>query len=161
MVLIELSSRAVLGYHLSLRRECGAEDVLRAARCALMPWTPRELQFSDEAYVPGAGLPSYHHQQLAVACWNEFSVDGVLANICAHDGATIFGPSRFGKSCAVDHWLQRMLSERSFAATIRRASSGDGAPPRLSRTPSCTGIRPLRSRSCPVRQTRTFRSLDK
>jgi hypothetical protein len=28
------------------------------------------------------------------------------------DGATIFGPSRFGKSNAVDHWLQRLLSER-------------------------------------------------
>ena len=28
------------------------------------------------------------------------------------DGATIFGPSRFGKSSAVDHWLQKLLSER-------------------------------------------------
>ncbi len=28
------------------------------------------------------------------------------------DGATIFGPSRFGKSSAVDHWLQRLLSDR-------------------------------------------------
>ena len=28
------------------------------------------------------------------------------------DGATIFGPSRFGKSSAVDHWLHRLLSER-------------------------------------------------
>lgn len=28
------------------------------------------------------------------------------------DGATIFGPSRFGKVSAVDHWLQRLLSER-------------------------------------------------
>ena len=28
------------------------------------------------------------------------------------DGATIFGPSRFGKSSAVDHWLQSLLSER-------------------------------------------------
>ncbi|MBT2790153.1 hypothetical protein J7I88_05475 [Paraburkholderia strydomiana] len=28
------------------------------------------------------------------------------------DGATIFGPSRFGKSSAVDHWLQRLLPER-------------------------------------------------
>ena len=28
------------------------------------------------------------------------------------DGATIFGPSRFGKSSAVNHWLQRLLSER-------------------------------------------------
>ena len=28
------------------------------------------------------------------------------------DGATIFGPSRFGKSSAVDHWLQALLSQR-------------------------------------------------
>lgn len=83
VVLIEVASRAVLGYHLSLRRECGADDVLRAVRCALMPWTPRELQFSEHAYVPGAGMPSYHLPELTGACWNEFSVDGALANICA------------------------------------------------------------------------------
>ncbi len=28
------------------------------------------------------------------------------------DGATIYGPSRFGKSSAVDHWLLSLLSER-------------------------------------------------
>lgn len=28
------------------------------------------------------------------------------------DGATIFGPSRFGKSNAVDHWLHELLSQR-------------------------------------------------
>ncbi|XYJ92302.1 AAA+ ATPase domain-containing protein (plasmid) [Cupriavidus necator] len=28
------------------------------------------------------------------------------------DGATIYGPSRFGKSSGVNHWLQRLLSER-------------------------------------------------
>ncbi|SPS02548.1 conserved hypothetical protein [Cupriavidus taiwanensis] len=83
VVLIDVASRAVLGYHLSLRRECAAEDVLRAVRCALLPWTPRELQFSDEAYVPGAGLPSHRLPQLTGACWNEFSVDGALANTCA------------------------------------------------------------------------------
>ncbi|MEZ7522201.1 hypothetical protein [Burkholderia vietnamiensis] len=83
IVLIEVASRAVLGYHLSLRRECAAEDVLRAVRCALVPWTPRDLQFGDAAYVPGAGLPSYRLPPLAGACWNEFSVDGALAKICA------------------------------------------------------------------------------
>lgn len=82
VVLVEVASRAVLGYHLSLRRECAAEDVLRAVRCALMPWVPRDLQFSDAAYVPGAGLPSHRFPQLVGACWNEFSVDGALANIC-------------------------------------------------------------------------------
>ena len=28
------------------------------------------------------------------------------------DGATIYGPSRFGKSSAVDHWVQSLLSQR-------------------------------------------------
>jgi len=83
VVLIEVASRAVLGYHLSLRRECAAEDVLRAMRCALETWAPREVQFGDTAYVPGAGLPSFRIPQLAGACWNEFSVDGALANVCA------------------------------------------------------------------------------
>ncbi len=100
VVVIDVASRAVLGYHLSLRRECSAEDVLRAVRCALTPWKPRDLQFSSQAYVPGAGLPSYLLPQLSGACWNEFSVDGALANVCArvegvlHDlvGATIIKP---------------------------------------------------------------------
>ncbi|MGP8431830.1 helix-turn-helix domain-containing protein [Paraburkholderia fungorum] len=100
VALIEVASRAVLGYHLSLRRECSAEDVLRAVRCALTEWTPRTLQFSGDAYVPGAGLPSYRSAQFVGACWNEFSVDGALANVCArvegtlHDvvGATLIKP---------------------------------------------------------------------
>jgi len=75
VVLIEVASRAVLGYHLSLRRECSAEDVLRAVRRALTAWTPRELQFSGDAYVPGAGLPSYRSAQFVGACWDQFSVD--------------------------------------------------------------------------------------
>ncbi|WOD14330.1 integrase core domain-containing protein [Paraburkholderia kirstenboschensis] len=82
VVLIDVVSRAVLGYYLSLRRECAAEDVLRAVRCALQPWAPRELQFGNAAYLPGAGLPAHRFPQLVGACWNEFSVDGALANIC-------------------------------------------------------------------------------
>ncbi|WP_293603765.1 hypothetical protein [Polaromonas sp. UBA4122] len=83
VVIIEISSRAVLGYHLSMHRECSAEDVLRAIKRALTKWTPRVLQFSGNAYVDGAGLPSSRLEQYVGACWNEFSVDGALANICA------------------------------------------------------------------------------
>jgi hypothetical protein len=83
VVVIEVASRSVLGYHLSLGRECSAEDVLRAVKRALTPWRPRELQFSSNAYVPGAGLPSSRSPRYLGACWNEFSVDGALANICA------------------------------------------------------------------------------
>ena len=89
IVLLEVVSRAVLGYHLSLRRECAAEDVLRAIKRALSPWVPRKLQFSDGAYVEGSGLPSFVAPHLAGACWNEFSVDGALANICGRVEGTL------------------------------------------------------------------------
>lgn len=82
IVLIEVISRTVLGYHLSLRRECGAEDVLRAVKHALSVWAPRKINFSDIAYTEGAGMPSYVAPHLGGACWKEFSVDGALANIC-------------------------------------------------------------------------------
>jgi len=121
VVLIEVASRVVLGYHLSLRRECAAEDVLHAVRCALVPWKPRDLQFSDEAYVPGAGLPSYRLPPLAGACWNEFSVDGALANICARVegvlrdvvGATLVKPQDPGSySC------RRSKDDRPFVESF-------------------------------------------
>jgi len=82
IVLIEVQSRAVIGYYLSMRKECSAEDVLRAIKRALTLWIPMEIQFSRSAYVPGAGLPSHHAERYLGACWDEFSVDGALANIC-------------------------------------------------------------------------------
>lgn len=83
IVIIEVESRAVLGYHLSLHPECNAEDVLRTVKRALTRWAPRELHWSGNAYVDGAGLPSAHHERYLGACWDEFSVDGAMANICA------------------------------------------------------------------------------
>lgn len=82
IVIIEVESRAVLGYFLSLHPECNAEDVLRAVKRALTRWAPRELLWSGTAYVEGAGLPSAHHERFLGACWDEFSVDGAMANIC-------------------------------------------------------------------------------
>lgn len=82
IVILDVASRCALGYHLSLRRECGADDVLRAIKHALSEWRPIDLQFSQQAYVPGAALPSGHDVRYVGACWDEFSVDGALANVC-------------------------------------------------------------------------------
>jgi AAA domain len=45
------------------------------------------------------------------------------------DGATIFGPSRFGKSSAVNHWLQSLLADRygGHVPMIVWSHSGTGA----------------------------------
>ncbi|MYN16792.1 hypothetical protein GTP81_08505 [Rugamonas sp. FT107W] len=82
IVLIEVKSRVVLGYHLSLGREVSQNDVLRAIKHALTRWTPMELTFSELAYLPGAGFPSSVNPQWQGLCWDETSVDGALAEVC-------------------------------------------------------------------------------
>ena len=46
--------------------------------------------------------PAIDEMVNSIACWLDDQVDG----------ATIYGPSRFGKSSAIDNWLQQLLSER-------------------------------------------------
>jgi hypothetical protein len=82
IVLLEVVSRAVFGYHFSLRKEVSAEDVLRAIKCALSKWKHREVAFAKVPYRPGAGLPSALGDKFVGLCWDEMSVDGALAETC-------------------------------------------------------------------------------
>ncbi|MCF8169270.1 MAG: hypothetical protein K9J77_11745 [Rhodoferax sp.] len=129
VVIIEVVSRAVLGYHLSLRRECSAEDVLRAIKRALTQWTPRELEFSSNAYVTGAGLPSHRSERFLGACWDEFSVDGALANICARVEQPIvdvIGARVLKPQDASSFTCRRSLDDRPFIETFFRQLAKGG-----------------------------------
>jgi len=77
----EIESRAILGYYLSLNKECTEEDLLRCIQNALTPWTPRQLSDSHLRYAEGAGFPSALNELFAGACWDEFSVDGAKINL--------------------------------------------------------------------------------
>lgn len=54
VVIIEVASRAILGYYLSMGRECSAEDVLRAVKRALT-LRPKKKGLVD---LPINGAPS-------------------------------------------------------------------------------------------------------
>jgi transposase InsO family protein len=82
IVLLDVASRAVLGYHLSLRFEVNKEDVTLAIKNALTRWHRKDLTIGDQAYFEGAALPSGHHERYVGLCWNETSVDGALAETC-------------------------------------------------------------------------------
>lgn len=82
VVVEETISRAVLGYSLSLRKECNASDVLEAIKMSLSTWTPKRLTIPGLTYHDGAGFPSSHDQRLRGVLWNELSVDSALANTC-------------------------------------------------------------------------------
>lgn len=82
IVILEVVSRAVLGYFLSMRREVNSDDVLATIKRALTKWRKRTISFSENAYHPEAGFPSSIDERLVGACWDEFSVDGALAETC-------------------------------------------------------------------------------
>lgn len=85
IVILDVVSRAVLGYHLSLRREVSKDDVLAAIKKALSKWSRRPIYYADKgvAYAPGAALPSGVKDEWVGLCWDETSVDGALAETCS------------------------------------------------------------------------------
>lgn len=82
IVLLDVASRAVIGYHLSLRVEVNKEDVIAAIKNALVRWSRKTASFGDQAYFEDAALPSGHHEHYVGLCWDQTSVDGALAETC-------------------------------------------------------------------------------
>ncbi|ARP86653.1 hypothetical protein [Bordetella genomosp. 9] len=134
IVLLEVVSRAVIGYYFSLRREVSVDDVLRAIKRALGRWPPRPVSYCKTAYLPGAGLLSSAGEEFVGLCWDETSVDGALAETCAtvrtllRDavGSALLEPkTAFSK--------RRSKDDRPFIEAFFRRSAGGGLQ-RLSNT---------------------------
>ncbi|WP_433964436.1 hypothetical protein [Tunturiibacter gelidiferens] len=81
IILRDVDTGAILGHHLSMNEECTADDVLQAVRNSLTKWQPRKLSVPTLKYWDGAGFPSSHDPRLVGARWQEFSVDGAMANV--------------------------------------------------------------------------------
>ena len=82
IVMVEVISRAVIGYYLSTRKEVSKEDVLRTIKCALTKWSALNTTHSENPLSDGAGLPSVLGEEFVGLCWDELSVDGALAETC-------------------------------------------------------------------------------
>lgn len=139
IVILEVISRAVLGYYFSMRREVSKDDVLRALKRALGKWCVRPVSFGDKPYLPEAGLLSAVGDDFVGLCWDEISVDGALAETCQHVrealrdtvGATLLDPkTSFSK--------RRSKDDRPFIEAFFRNLAGQGFQ-RLSNT---TGAKP-------------------
>ncbi|MDC8774517.1 hypothetical protein [Roseateles albus] len=82
IVIIEVLTRVVLGYYLSMGREVNKDDILRAIKSAVTRWTAKPISFSDTALAAGAGLPPVLGERYVGIPWEETSVDGALAETC-------------------------------------------------------------------------------
>jgi transposase InsO family protein len=83
LVIVDVWSRAVLGYHVSLSHEYSRYDVIRTIENALAPHRPRQFTLPGIGYGVRGGFPSDKMAELGYATWQWFKLDNAKANLAA------------------------------------------------------------------------------
>ncbi|WP_284077779.1 hypothetical protein [Herbaspirillum aquaticum] len=81
LVLIDIASRAVIGYRLAISQEYNKDDVAAAFQAALVPFRPREYKIPGLTIREGGGFPSSVFPQTQYACWEWLRFDGAKAHL--------------------------------------------------------------------------------
>lgn len=81
LVLLDVASRAVIGYKVALSKEYNKDDVAGALQAALIPFRPRQYKIPGMAIRAGGGYPSGVLPQTQFACWEWFRFDGAKSHL--------------------------------------------------------------------------------
>lgn len=81
LVLLDIYTRAVIGYHIALGKEYNKDDVAAALQAALTPAAPREYIIPELLVREGGGFPSGVVPETAFACWDWFRMDGAKSHL--------------------------------------------------------------------------------
>lgn len=133
LVILDVCTRAVLGYHLVLTREYNHYDVIKTIETSLAPHQPRSFTLPGVGYGTG-GFPSDKLPELGYAIWHRMRLDNAKANLA---GETLIALCEF-IGCAVDagpphHPDDRPYIERFFGTMCSTLAS---------RLPGYTGSSP-------------------
>lgn len=139
IVLIEIVSRAVIGYLLSVNREVTANDTLRAIKSALTRWKRRELHLGDTTYDEEASLPSGHDERYVGLRWDQTCVDGALAETCKTVKEKLEGVAHSALLTPSEGYLsRRSKDDRPFIEAFFRTLGARG----FQRLTNTTGSKP-------------------
>lgn len=81
LVIIDVCTRAVLGYHIALARDYSRYDVIKAIENALEPHRALDFSIPGLLYGPQDGFPSQRFPELAYATWESMKLDNARANL--------------------------------------------------------------------------------
>jgi len=84
LLILDVATRAVLGYALALSKEYSSDDVIEAIQAALMPHRARQLKIPGLRYGADGGMPSAVIAETAYACWDWFRCDNAKAHLADH-----------------------------------------------------------------------------
>lgn len=138
LVIIDVKTRAILGYTLVLNPEYNAEDVLRCVKHALTPWKPMTLTIPGLRYPEGSGLPSGVFAECEWASWDELWFDNAKANLAKAVRSNL---SRV-VGCHINAGPVKTPQRRPFIERIFQTFEENG----FHRLPSTTGSGPNDSR---------------
>jgi putative transposase len=155
LVIIDVCTRAVIGFHIALAREYGRYDVIKTIENALTPHCPRTFTKPGLTYGPHDGFPSGKMPELGYVTCEWIRLDNAKANLADE---TMTALCEF-VGCLADAGPkhspdERPYIERFFGTITSRLSS---------RLPGYTGshIRDLRrALSDPKGDLRLYVSLD-
>ncbi|WP_354687267.1 integrase [Cupriavidus necator] len=155
LVIIDVCTRAVLGYHLVLAREYSRYDVIKTIEKALEPHRARAFSIDGLGYEAQGGLPSQRWPELSYVTWEWMKLDNAKANLanetlralCEFIGCLVDAGPRYCPD-------ERPYIERFFGTMAQRLSS---------RLPGYTGSHPRdlrRALADPKGNLRLYVSLD-
>lgn len=81
IVLVDVASRAVLGYSLSFKENYSSHDVLNCIAHSMQPWKKITSPNPDPLYIKGAGLPGGIHNQCEGRLFNQLRLDNAYAHL--------------------------------------------------------------------------------
>lgn len=79
--IVDVATRAIIGYHLCLNKEYSSHDVLMCIRNAIFPWKKKSLTIEGLNYSKKANFPSNLIPEANFGLWDEFCYDNAKANI--------------------------------------------------------------------------------
>lgn len=134
LVVLDVATRCILGWTLSLNREYNQEDVLRCFHTAITPWQPRKLTVEGLSYHPKGGMPSGVVEKARWAVWDEISYDNARAHLTdwvRHQLGTVL-------NCAVNPGAVNAPERRGILEALWRALNEKY----IHRLPNTTGSNP-------------------
>ncbi|MCM3082171.1 hypothetical protein [Brevibacillus invocatus] len=81
LLLIDVATRTVLGYHICLEKEYSSTDVLQCIKRAAMPWRVKPLSIHGLRYPEQIGYASAIISEASWAVWDELLFDNAKANL--------------------------------------------------------------------------------
>lgn len=155
LVIIDVCTRAVLGYNLVLAREYSRHDVIKTIEQALEPHRVLAFTIPGLGYSDHDGFPSQRMPELAYVCWEWMKLDNAKANLADE---TLNALCEF-VGCIVDAGPRYQPDDRPYIERF----FGTIASQLSSRLPGYTGSHPRdlrRALADPKGNLRLFVSLD-